>query len=215
MDSSNIMLTVQIVDTVTGAPIYRQVHKVNLIWNPGLDTHAVSDLLHSPVASVQLLCQVIRLRLFVNAQLHKPRGHITLNTLHSSEHAQALKRSMLPRYCSYLKLCVVSCLCVCVCVCVLQGCRGPVHAQFVENWVAYHYFDVSNHRWEMSVLELYNKAQGNVTITDLVLGKTSNTMSSFQPAPVEVGQLQAALLNCSAMLRDSYSGSFLHAGEMH
>ena len=30
LDSSSIMLTVQIVDTVTGAPIYRQVHKVNL-----------------------------------------------------------------------------------------------------------------------------------------------------------------------------------------
>lgn len=28
LDSSSIMLTVQIVDTVTGAPIYRQVHKV-------------------------------------------------------------------------------------------------------------------------------------------------------------------------------------------
>ena len=59
--------------------------------------------------------------------------------------------------------------------------------------MAYHYFDVSNHRWEMSVLELYNKAQGNVTITDMVLGKTSNTMSSYQPAPLEVGQLRAAL----------------------
>ena len=69
----------------------------------------------------------------------------------------------------------------------LQGCRGPVHAQFVENWVAYHYFDVTNHRWEMSILELYNKAQGNVTITDMVLGKTNNTISSYQPVPVEVG----------------------------
>ncbi len=68
----------------------------------------------------------------------------------------------------------------------LQGCRGPVHAQFVENWVAYHYFDVTNHRWEMSVLELYNKAQGNVTISDMVFGKTSNSMSSYEPVPVEV-----------------------------
>ena len=69
---------------------------------------------------------------------------------------------------------------------MLQGCRGPVHAQFVENWVAYHYFDVANHRWEMSVLELYNKAQGNVTISDMVFGKTSNSMSSYERAPVEV-----------------------------
>ncbi|KAL3141461.1 hypothetical protein ABBQ32_005026 [Trebouxia sp. C0010 RCD-2024] len=93
LDSTSIRLTVQIVDTVTGAPIHRQVHK---------------------------------------------------------------------------------------------GCRGPVHAQFVENWVAYHYFDVTNHRWEMSVLELYNKAQGNVTITDMVLGRTNNTISSYQPVPIEV-----------------------------
>ena len=86
-----------------------------------------------------------------------------------------------------------------VCV-LLQGCRGPVHAQFVENWVAYHYFDVSNHRWEMSVLELYNKAQGNVTITDMVLGKTSNTMSSYKPAPLEVVTCSCALSRSLACL---------------
>ena len=68
----------------------------------------------------------------------------------------------------------------------LQGCRGPVHAQFVENWVTYHYWDVSNHRWEMSVLEMYNKAQGNVTITDMILGRSNGTTSSFQPVPLEV-----------------------------
>ena len=80
-----------------------------------------------------------------------------------------------------------------------------MHAQFVENWVAYHYFDVSNHRWEMSVLELYNKAQGNVTIADMVLGKTSNTMSSYQPAPLEVGHLAGCPRNCPAMLTHSCS----------
>ena len=69
---------------------------------------------------------------------------------------------------------------------MLQGCRGPVHAQFVENWVTYHYWDVSNHRWEMSVLEMYNKAQGNVTITDMVLGRSNGTTSSFHPVPLEV-----------------------------
>lgn len=68
----------------------------------------------------------------------------------------------------------------------VQGCRGPVHAQFVENWVAYHYWDVSNHRWEMSVLEMYNKAQGNVTITDMVLGRTNGTASSYEAVLIEV-----------------------------
>ena len=61
-----------------------------------------------------------------------------------------------------------------------------MHAQFVENWVTYHYWDVSNHRWEMSVLEMYNKAQGNVTITDMILGRSNGTTSSFQPVPLEV-----------------------------
>ena len=36
MDSSSIMLTVQILDTVTGAPIYRQVHKVRSTLMPSL-----------------------------------------------------------------------------------------------------------------------------------------------------------------------------------
>lgn len=61
-----------------------------------------------------------------------------------------------------------------------------MHAQFVENWVTYHYWDVSNHRWEMSVLEMYNKAQGNVTITDMILGRSNGTTSSFEPVPLEV-----------------------------
>lgn len=43
LDSSSIMLTVQIVDTVTGAPIYRQIHKVNLMWNPDLAPCALSE----------------------------------------------------------------------------------------------------------------------------------------------------------------------------
>ena len=75
-----------------------------------------------------------------------------------------------------------------------------MHAQFVENWVAYHYFDVTNHRWEMSVLELYNKAQGNVTISDMVFGKTSNSMSSYEPVPVEVTHTHTHTLDHTCML---------------
>lgn len=100
---------------------------------------------------------------------------------------------------------------MCVRHVLLQGCRGPVHAQFVENWVAYHYFDVSNHRWEMSILELYNKAQGNVTITDMVLGKTSNTMSSYQFAPLEVGHSLGSILYYSVLTMPAWLLNFEHS----
>lgn len=46
LDSSSIRLTVQIVDTVTGAPIHRQVHKV---------THHASQL-HATVPAMHPSC---------------------------------------------------------------------------------------------------------------------------------------------------------------
>ena len=55
IDSSSIMLTVQIVDTVTGAPIYRQVHKVNLICTVSLATCYVEHPIALSGCSAQLL----------------------------------------------------------------------------------------------------------------------------------------------------------------
>ena len=69
----------------------------------------------------------------------------------------------------------------------VQGARGPVHAVFCENWVVYHYWSVLNHRWEMTVLELYNTAHEDVQIQDLLFGGSRNeTLSSSQPVPIEV-----------------------------
>ena len=133
-----------ILDTVSGALIDRQVHKVY---------------------RATVACRVVKVQC-----MHSLWGTglpaITLMSPTTGGRCHA--------YCSIIS------------TCCLQGCRGPVHAQFVENWVAYHYFDVTNHRWEMSVLELYNKAQGNVTISDMVFGKISNSMSSYEPVPAEV-----------------------------
>eukprot|EP00245_Coleochaete_scutata_P017709 TRINITY_DN8832_c0_g2_i1.p1 TRINITY_DN8832_c0_g2~~TRINITY_DN8832_c0_g2_i1.p1 ORF type:complete len:1022 (-),score=187.79 TRINITY_DN8832_c0_g2_i1:311-3376(-) len=36
-----------------------------------------------------------------------------------------------------------------------QGMQGPVHAVLSENWIVYHYFNSRMHRFEVSVLELY------------------------------------------------------------
>lgn len=69
----------------------------------------------------------------------------------------------------------------------MQGARGPVQAVFCENWVVYHYWSVLNHRWEMTVLELYNTAHEDVQIQDLLFGGSRNeTLSSSQPVPIEV-----------------------------
>ena len=72
---------------------------------------------------------------------------------------------------------------------LMQGARGPVHAVFCENWVVYHYWSVLNHRWEMTVLELYNTAHEDVQIQDLLGGGSRNeTLSSSQPVPIEVSK---------------------------
>lgn len=34
--------------------------------------------------------------------------------------------------------------------------QGPVHAVVSENWVVYHYFNLRSHRYEVSVMELYD-----------------------------------------------------------
>ncbi|CAA0830353.1 catalytics [Striga hermonthica] len=52
-----------------------------------------------------------------------------------------------------------------------HGSQGPVHAVFSENWVVYHYFNLRAHRYEMSVIEIYDQARAeNKDILKLVLG---------------------------------------------
>ncbi|XP_009597396.1 uncharacterized protein LOC107826073 [Nicotiana tabacum] len=53
-----------------------------------------------------------------------------------------------------------------------HGCQGPVHAVFSENWVVYHYFNLRAHRYEMSVVEIYDQSRAdNKDVLKLVLGK--------------------------------------------
>jgi hypothetical protein len=52
------------------------------------------------------------------------------------------------------------------------GSQGPVHAVFSENWVIYHYFNLRAHRYEMSVIEIYDQSRAdNKDVLKLVLGK--------------------------------------------
>ncbi|XWS70327.1 hypothetical protein CRYUN_Cryun03dG0038500 [Craigia yunnanensis] len=57
-----------------------------------------------------------------------------------------------------------------------HGSQGPVHAVFSENWVVYHYFNLRAHRYEMSVIEIYDQSRaGNKDVWKLVLGKHNLT----------------------------------------
>ncbi|URD98088.1 hypothetical protein MUK42_31186 [Musa troglodytarum] len=57
-----------------------------------------------------------------------------------------------------------------------QGAQGPVHAVVSENWVVYHYFNLRAHRYEMSVIEIYDQSRAdNKDVWKLVLGKHNLT----------------------------------------
>nr|GMD26961.1 ER membrane protein complex subunit 1-like [Ipomoea batatas] len=57
-----------------------------------------------------------------------------------------------------------------------QGSQGPVHAVLGENWVVYHYFNLRAHRYEMSVIEIYDQSRAdNKDLLKLVLGKHNLT----------------------------------------
>ncbi|XP_022131901.1 ER membrane protein complex subunit 1 isoform X2 [Momordica charantia] len=57
-----------------------------------------------------------------------------------------------------------------------HGSTGPVHAVFSENWVVYHYFNLKAHRYEMSVVEIYDQSRAdNIDVWKLILGKHNLT----------------------------------------
>ncbi|XP_062101167.1 uncharacterized protein LOC133807046 isoform X1 [Humulus lupulus] len=68
-----------------------------------------------------------------------------------------------------------------------HGSQGPVHAVFSENWVVYHYFNLRAHRYEMSVIEIYDQSRAaNKDLWKLVLGKHNLTspISSYSRTEV-------------------------------
>ncbi|KAJ7965963.1 ER membrane protein complex subunit 1 [Quillaja saponaria] len=73
-----------------------------------------------------------------------------------------------------------------------HGSQGPVHAVFSENWVVYHYFNLRAHRYEMSVIEIYDQSRAdNKDVWKLVLGKhnlTSPISSYSRPEVISKSQ---------------------------
>ncbi|XVE53728.1 hypothetical protein DITRI_Ditri03aG0025800 [Diplodiscus trichospermus] len=73
-----------------------------------------------------------------------------------------------------------------------HGSQGPVHAVFSENWVVYHYFNLRAHRYEMSVIEIYDQSRAdNKDVWKLVLGKhnlTSPVSSYSRPEVITKSQ---------------------------
>ncbi|KAL3628413.1 hypothetical protein CASFOL_027459 [Castilleja foliolosa] len=63
-----------------------------------------------------------------------------------------------------------------------HGSQGPVQAVLSENWVVYHYFNLRAHRYEMSVIEIYDQSRAeNKDILKLVFGTHNLTspMTAF------------------------------------
>lgn len=57
-----------------------------------------------------------------------------------------------------------------------HGAQGPIHAVLSENWVVYHYFNLRAHRYEMSVIEIYDQSRAeNKDVLKLMLGKHNLT----------------------------------------
>ncbi|XP_010925904.1 uncharacterized protein [Elaeis guineensis] len=70
-----------------------------------------------------------------------------------------------------------------------QGAQGPIRAVVSENWVVYHYFNLRAHRYEMSVIEIYDQSRAdNKDVRKLVLGKHNLTspVSSYSRPEVMV-----------------------------
>ncbi|KAK9816030.1 hypothetical protein WJX74_010737, partial [Apatococcus lobatus] len=69
-----------------------------------------------------------------------------------------------------------------------KGARGPVKAVLCENWAIYQYWSITNHRFEMAVVELYDQAHMGITIPDLLLHTSNATRSAFDPIAIEASR---------------------------
>ncbi len=68
----------------------------------------------------------------------------------------------------------------------MQGANGPVHAVMAENWAVYTYWSRTAHRFQSTVVELYDDSPRDLTAAQLVFGSTNSTVSSYRPVELEV-----------------------------
>lgn len=68
----------------------------------------------------------------------------------------------------------------------MQGANGPVHTVLSENWVVYTYWSRAAHRFQSTVVELYDASPRSLSAAQLVLGSANSTVSSYRPVQLEV-----------------------------
>jgi hypothetical protein len=81
----------------------------------------------------------------------------------------------------------------------MQGANGPVHAVIAENWVVYTYWSRTAHRFQATVIELYDDSPRSLSAAQLVFGSTNSTVSSYRPVELEVSTVlrgHAAAAGC-------------------
>ena len=61
-----------------------------------------------------------------------------------------------------------------------------MQAVLVENWVVYTYWSRAAHRFQATVVELYDDSPHDLTAAQLVFGSHNATMSSYRPVDLEV-----------------------------
>ncbi|KAJ9168317.1 hypothetical protein P3X46_019860 [Hevea brasiliensis] len=83
-----------------------------------------------------------------------------------------------------------------------HGSHGPVHAVFSENWVVYHYFNLRAHRYEMSVVEIFDQSRAdNKDVWKLAVGKhnLASPISSYsRPEVITKSQVLLFYLFCES-----------------
>ena len=75
----------------------------------------------------------------------------------------------------------------------MQGANGPVHAVMAENWVVYTYWSRIAHRFQSSVVELYDDSPRSLSAAQLVFGSTNSTVSSYRPVELEARLLPSCI----------------------
>ena len=60
-----------------------------------------------------------------------------------------------------------------------------MHAVMAENWVVYTYWSRVAHRFQSSVVELYDDSPRSLSAAQLVFGSTNSTVSSYRPVELE------------------------------
>lgn len=71
----------------------------------------------------------------------------------------------------------------------MQGANGPVHVVMAENWVVYTYWSRVAHRFQSTVVELYDDSPRSLSAAQLVFGSTNSTASSYHPVELEASRL--------------------------